>query len=135
MSQVVVILQMLPSPISSRLLILTMQDSTKTKRKQTELKMAATCVCGLAAQSVAQGSQQVRQQAEAERLRRAKIIGAEAEFQAARKLVDAAQMMSEQPMSLQMRYLQTLTEVAAEKNSTILFPIPIDLLKPFLETR
>ena len=75
----------------------------------------------------------IARQAEAERLRRAKIIGAEAEFQAAEKLVEAARMMSAQPMSLQMRYLQTLTEVAAEKNSTILFPIPIDLLKPFID--
>ena len=72
-------------------------------------------------------------QAEAERVRRAKIIGADAEFQAAQKLVDAAELMSEQPMSLQMRYLQTLAEIATEKNSTIIFPIPIELIKPFLE--
>jgi len=74
-------------------------------------------------------------QAEAERVRRAKIIGADAEFQAAQKLVDAARLMSEEPMSLQMRYLQTLAEIATEKNSTIIFPIPIDLLKPFLEKK
>jgi regulator of protease activity HflC (stomatin/prohibitin superfamily) len=72
-------------------------------------------------------------QAEAERVRRAKIIGADAEFQAAAKLVDAAKLMSEQPMSLQMRYLQTLAEIATEKNSTTIFPIPLDLIKPFLE--
>ena len=72
-------------------------------------------------------------QAEAERVRRAKIIGADAEFQAAQKLVDAAKLMSAEPMSLQMRYLQTLAEIATEKSSTILFPIPIDLIKPFLE--
>ena len=72
-------------------------------------------------------------QAEAERVRRAKIIGADAEFQAAQKLVDAARLMSEQPMSLQMRYLQTLAEIATEKNSTTIFPVPIDLIKPFLE--
>ena len=72
-------------------------------------------------------------QAEAERVRRAKIIGADAEFQAAQKLVDAARLMSEEPMSLQMRYLQTLAEIATEKNSTTIFPIPIDLIKPFLE--
>ena len=72
-------------------------------------------------------------QAEAERVRRAKIIGADAEFQAAAKLVDAARLMAEQPMSLQMRYLQTLAEIATEKNSTIIFPIPIELIKPFLE--
>ena len=75
-------------------------------------------------------------QAEAERVRRAKIIGADAEFQAAQKLVDAAKLMSEQPMSLQMRYLQTLAEIAtSEKNSTTIFPIPIDLIKPFLEKK
>lgn len=72
-------------------------------------------------------------QAEAERERRAKVIRAEGEFQAATKLVEAAKLMQDHPMSLQMRYLQTLVEVAAEKNSTTLFPIPIDLLKPFLE--
>ncbi len=74
-------------------------------------------------------------QAEAERVRRAKIIGADAEFQAAQKLVDAAKLMSSEPMSLQMRYLQTLAEIATEKNSTIIFPIPIELIKPFLEKK
>jgi len=74
-------------------------------------------------------------QAEAERIRRAKIIGAEGEFQAAQKLTDAAKVMSGYPMALQMRYLQTLAEVATEKNSTTLFPIPIDLLTPFLEKK
>ena len=74
-------------------------------------------------------------QAEAERVRRAKIIGADAECQAAQKLVDAAKLMSQDPMSLQMRYLQTLAEIATEKNSTIIFPIPIDLIKPFLEKK
>ncbi|MBI4354769.1 MAG: slipin family protein [Candidatus Omnitrophica bacterium] len=74
-------------------------------------------------------------QAEAERVRRAKIIGADAEFQAAQKLVDAGRLMSEQPMSLQMRYLQTLAEIATEKNSTIIFPLPIELLKPFLDKK
>ena len=72
-------------------------------------------------------------QAEAERIRRAKIIGADAEFQAAEKLVDAAKLMGDHPMALQMRYLQTLAEIATEKNSTTIFPIPIDLIKPFLE--
>ena len=72
-------------------------------------------------------------QAEAERVRRAKVIGAEAEFQAAQKLVDAARLMSDHPMALQMRYLQTLAEIATEKNSTTIFPIPIDLIKPFLD--
>mgnify|MGYP001559848306 FL=1 len=73
-------------------------------------------------------------QAEAERVRRAKVIGAEAEFQAAQKLVDAAKLMGDHPMALQMRYLQTLAEIAtSDKNSTTIFPIPIDLIKPFLE--
>jgi regulator of protease activity HflC (stomatin/prohibitin superfamily) len=71
-------------------------------------------------------------QAEAERERRAKIIAAEGEFQASAKLAEAAEVMSKNPMTLQLRYLQTLVEVAAEKNSTTLFPIPIDLLSPFI---
>ena len=71
-------------------------------------------------------------QAEAERERRAKVIHAEGEFQAAAKLVEAADLMAPNPMALQLRYLQTLREVASEKNSTTLFPIPIDLIKPFL---
>jgi len=75
----------------------------------------------------------IAQQAVAERVRRAKVIGAEAEFQAAQKLTEAARIMSEQPMALQMRYLQTLAEIATEKNSTTIFPIPIDLIKPFLD--
>jgi len=72
-------------------------------------------------------------QAEAEREKRAKIIHAEGEFQASQKLRDAAEIISEQPMALQLRFLQTLTEVASEKNSTIIFPVPIDLLTPFLK--
>ena len=72
-------------------------------------------------------------QAEAERIRRAKVIGAEGEFQAAQRLVDAAKMMSDHPMAMQMRYLQTLVEIASDKSSTTIFPIPIDLIKPFLE--
>lgn len=72
-------------------------------------------------------------QAEAERERRAKIIHAEGEYQASEKLVKAADRIAKQPTSLQLRYLQTLTEVAVEKNSTILFPLPLDLIKPFLE--
>ena len=73
-------------------------------------------------------------QAEAERERRAKIIHAEGEFQASQKLADAAEIISKQPQALQLRYLQTLTEIASEKNSTIIFPVPIDLIKPFLES-
>jgi len=72
-------------------------------------------------------------QAEAERERRAKVIHAEGEFQASQKLADAAKVIQEHPMALQLRYLQTLTEVASEKNSTTIFPIPIDLIAPFLE--
>jgi len=74
-------------------------------------------------------------QAEAERVRRAKIINAQGEFQAAEKLVDAAAKMQQQPMSLQMRYLQTLADIAAENNSTILFPIPIDLFTVFMNKK
>jgi regulator of protease activity HflC (stomatin/prohibitin superfamily) len=72
-------------------------------------------------------------QAEAERERRAKVIGAEGEYQAAQKLADAAQIISLQPVALQLRFLQTLREVAAENNSTTIFPVPIDLFTPFLE--
>ncbi|MBI5050270.1 MAG: slipin family protein [Nitrospirae bacterium] len=74
----------------------------------------------------------IAKQAEAERERRAKIIHAEGEFQASQKLADAATVIGSAPMALQLRFLQTLTEVAAEKNSTILFPIPIDLITPFM---
>lgn len=72
-------------------------------------------------------------QAEAERERRSKIIAAEGEYQASQRLSDAAKILGEQPSSLTLRYLQTLAEIAAEKNSTILFPIPIELFTPFLE--
>lgn len=75
----------------------------------------------------------IAKQAEAERERRAKVINAEGEFQAAQKLIEAAALMATQPMSLQLRYLQTLNQIAAENNSTTLFPIPIDLLTPFLK--
>jgi len=70
-------------------------------------------------------------QAEAERERRAKVINAEGEFQAAGRLAEAATIMQEHPMALQLRYLQTVQEIAAESNSTTVFPIPIDLFKPF----
>jgi regulator of protease activity HflC (stomatin/prohibitin superfamily) len=73
-------------------------------------------------------------QAEAERERRAKVINAEGEFQAATRLSEAAAIIAVHPQALQLRFLQTLTEVAAENNSTILFPLPIDLLTPFLRS-
>jgi regulator of protease activity HflC (stomatin/prohibitin superfamily) len=72
-------------------------------------------------------------QAEAERERRAKIVHAEGEFQAAEKLAEAAKVISSEPQALQLRYLQTLVTVAAEKTNTIIFPLPMDLIKPFLE--
>ena len=71
-------------------------------------------------------------QAEAERERRAKVIHAEGEFQASKKLRDAADIIAGEPTALQLRFLQTLTEVASEKNSTTIFPVPIDLLIPFI---
>jgi regulator of protease activity HflC (stomatin/prohibitin superfamily) len=74
-------------------------------------------------------------QAEAEREKRAKIIHAEGEFQAAQRLAEAAAVMQKEPAALQLRYLQTLTEIATEKNSTIVFPLPIDTLKPFFEAK
>jgi regulator of protease activity HflC (stomatin/prohibitin superfamily) len=75
----------------------------------------------------------IAKQAEAERDRRAKIIHAEAEFQASQTLVNAAEILSSIPAAMQLRYLQTLTEIGAEQNSTIVFPMPIDIIKPFLE--
>jgi regulator of protease activity HflC (stomatin/prohibitin superfamily) len=75
----------------------------------------------------------IAKQAEAEREKRAKIIHAEGEFQASQRLSDAAKIIASEPMALQLRYLQTLVEVAAEKNSTTIFPVPIDLIKPFLD--
>ncbi len=71
-------------------------------------------------------------QAEAERERRAKIIHAEGEFQASEKLVQAGAIIAKEPVTLQLRYLQTLTEIASEKNSTLIFPLPIDLIKMFM---
>jgi len=72
-------------------------------------------------------------QAEAERERRAKIIHAEGEFQASKQLAEAANVLSKNPASIQLRYLQTLNDIATEKNSTIVFPLPIDLMKAFME--
>ncbi len=72
-------------------------------------------------------------QAEAERERRAKIISAEGEFQAAQKLTEASEILGQSPMSLQLRFLQTLTEMSGNQSSTIVFPLPLDLLKPFFE--
>jgi len=75
----------------------------------------------------------IAQQAEAERNRRAKIIHAEGEHQAAEKLVQAAELMSRSPQALQLRYLQTLSGIAGERSNTIVFPLPMDLITPFLE--
>jgi regulator of protease activity HflC (stomatin/prohibitin superfamily) len=74
-------------------------------------------------------------QAESEREKRAKIIHASGELEASKQLTEAAQKMQEQPMALHLRYLQTLTDIAAEHNSTILFPVPIDWMKAFMEKR
>lgn len=72
-------------------------------------------------------------QAEAERERRAKIISAEGEFQAAQKLTEASEILGQSPMSLQLRFLQTLTEMSSNQSSTIIFPLPLDLIRPFFE--
>jgi len=74
-------------------------------------------------------------QAEAERERRAKVIAAEGEFQAAQRLAEAAEIMNKSPVTLQLRYLQTLKEIASDNNSTTVFPIPMDLFEPFLNLR
>jgi regulator of protease activity HflC (stomatin/prohibitin superfamily) len=75
----------------------------------------------------------IARQAEAERERRAKIINSEGEFQAAQKLTDAADIISTNPASLQLRYLQTLLEIGSNQNTTVVFPLPMDVIKPFLE--
>jgi regulator of protease activity HflC (stomatin/prohibitin superfamily) len=75
----------------------------------------------------------IARQAEAERERRAKIIAAEGEYQAAARLLEAAQVIAQEPTALQLRFLQTLSEIAAEKNSTTIFPLPIDMLEPFVK--
>jgi regulator of protease activity HflC (stomatin/prohibitin superfamily) len=72
-------------------------------------------------------------QAEAEREKRAKVIHAEGEFQAAEQLANAARVISTEPAALQLRYLQTLAEISTENNSTTIFPVPIDILRPFYE--
>ena len=77
----------------------------------------------------------IAKQAEAERERRAKIIHAEGEFQASQKLSDAAEIIGKHPTAIQLRFLQTLTEVASDKNSTTIFPVPIDLLTPFMKKK
>lgn len=77
----------------------------------------------------------IAKQAEAERERRAKIIHAEGEFQAAQQLADAARIIQSEPATLQLRFLQTLTEISTEKNSTIIFPVPIDLIKIFFKEK
>lgn len=77
----------------------------------------------------------IMRQAEAERERRSKVIHADGEFQASAKLREAADVLSQNPTSLQLRFLQTLTEVAAEKNSTIVFPVPIDMLAAFVKSK
>src|SRR6185312_7100788 len=73
-------------------------------------------------------------QAEAERERRAKVINAQGELQASETLAQAAHMLAAEPTALQLRYLQTVTEIAAENNSTTIFPIPIELFRPFLQS-
>jgi regulator of protease activity HflC (stomatin/prohibitin superfamily) len=74
-------------------------------------------------------------QAEAERERRSKVISAEGEFQASQRLSDAAKILSDQPSALTLRYLQTLVEISSEHNTTTIFPVPIDLLKPFMDKK
>jgi hypothetical protein len=72
-------------------------------------------------------------QAQAERERRAKVINAEGEFQAAARLAEAADVISENPTTIQLRYLQTLSEIGVNQNTTVVFPLPMDIIKPLLE--
>ena len=74
----------------------------------------------------------IAKQAEAERERRAKVIHADGEFEASAKLADAAAVLEKQPASIQLRYLQTLTEIGVEKNTTVVFPVPIDILSQWI---
>jgi regulator of protease activity HflC (stomatin/prohibitin superfamily) len=76
----------------------------------------------------------IARQAEAERERRAKIIHAEGEFEASQKLADAAKVLETQPTAIQLRYLQTLTEIGVEKNTTIVFPLPIDIINQWTKS-
>jgi hypothetical protein len=75
----------------------------------------------------------IAQQAEAERERRAKVISAQGELQASAALAEAARVLQSQPASIQLRYLQTVTEIAAENNSTTIFPLPIEMFRPFVQ--
>ena len=75
----------------------------------------------------------IARQAEAERERRAKVIHADGEFEASQKLADAARVLETQPAAIQLRYLQTLTEIGAEKNTTVVFPLPIDMLNAWMK--
>jgi regulator of protease activity HflC (stomatin/prohibitin superfamily) len=77
----------------------------------------------------------IARQAEAERARRAKVIHAEGEMQAAEKLTAAARILAEQPQAIQLRYMETLTAVAGDKSSTIIFPLPMDLIEPLLRPK
>jgi regulator of protease activity HflC (stomatin/prohibitin superfamily) len=77
----------------------------------------------------------IARQAEAERERRAKVINAEGELQASQKLLEAAIVIAREPIALQLRYLQTLSEIATENNSTTIFPVPIDLFEPIIKAR
>lgn len=76
----------------------------------------------------------IARQAEAEREKRAKIIAAEGEYQAAQKVTDAARILEQSPLTLQLRYLQTLVEISAENSSTIVFPLPMEIIKPFIDS-
>lgn len=75
----------------------------------------------------------IAKQAEAERMRRARVINAEGEFQAAQRLLEASKVIAQQPEAMQIRYLQTLSDIGAEKNTTVVFPFPMDVIKPFLQ--
>jgi regulator of protease activity HflC (stomatin/prohibitin superfamily) len=106
------------------------QDLQQIIDEQTEPWGVKVTVVEVKDVELPQGMQRaMARQAEAERDRRAKIINADGEFQAAQRLADAGKIMSQQPSTLQLRFLQTLSEIATERNSTIVFPVPIDLLE------
>jgi regulator of protease activity HflC (stomatin/prohibitin superfamily) len=107
------------------------QDILDTRTKEWGIEVTAVEIRDV--QLTPDMVQSIAKQAEAERDRRAKVIHAEAEFQAAQTLVNAASILATVPAAMQLRYLQTLTEIGGEHNSTVVFPMPLDIVKPFLD--
>src|SRR6266487_712119 len=116
--------------VDLRIVTLTVPPQEVISRDNVTIKMTAVEIKDIELPVTMQRA--MAKQAEAEREKRAKIIHAEGEFQASTQLAQAANIIGSQPSTLQLRYLQTLTEIAVEKNSTIIFPLPIDIIEPFI---